>query len=90
MKQTYVKPRMIVERFALTQSIASGCGVAPGGGTLGVPAHYNKNTCAWDVGGILLFIDANICTDMQVGENDQVMGYCYNNPEGGTAIFSSF
>ena len=90
MKQSYVKPRMIIERFALTQSIAAGCGAVPGGNTLGQPAHYYKSTCAWDVGGILLFLDREICKDVQVGEKDQVMGYCYNNPDGGTAIFGSF
>ena len=90
MKQTYVKPRIMIERFALTQSIASGCGAVPSGSTLGEPAHYHKSTCAWNVGGILLFIDPNICKDKQIGENDEFMGYCYNNPDGGIAIFGSF
>ncbi len=90
MKQTYVKPRIIIERFALTQSIASGCG-AVADNSLGQPTQWSKSTCAWDVGGYTFFLDTmtNICKDYKLSENDDLYGFCYNNPEG-SMIFSSF
>jgi len=91
MKQKYVKPSIIVERFALTQSIASGCGTSATN-TLGKPMQWSKSTCAWDVGGIIMFLNtmADICEDERVdSENMEVNGYCYNNPDG-SMIFSSF
>lgn len=88
MKQKYVKPSIIVERFALTQSIASGCGVV-GGSTLGSPMQQNKHDCAWDLGNQLIFLQGmNVCMDVQVEENDEVFGICYNNPNG-NMIFGS-
>ena len=89
MKQNYVKPSIVIERFDLTQSIASGCG-ASATNTLGKPVQWAKHVCAWDVGGILFFLDGmNVCANVQVKENEEVYGVCYNNPEG-AMIFSSF
>ena len=89
MKQVYVKPRIIVERFALTQSIASGCGVV-GGSTLGNPTHQNKYDCAWNLGGQLIFMEGmSQCSDIPVKEDGEITGICYNNPDG-AMIFASF
>ena len=90
MKQAYVKPRIMIERFALTQSIAASCTVA-GGSSLGKPTNWSKSTCAWDMGGLLIFLDGmNVCVNVQVeNENVDFEGVCYNNPDG-AMIFSSF
>lgn len=90
MKQVYVKPRIIVERFALTQSIASGCGVV-GGSTLGNPSHDNKQVCGWEVmEGYVLFVNAvSVCTEIVDPNEPTVEGICYNNPDG-AMIFASF
>lgn len=94
MKQSYVKPRIIIERFALTQSIAAGCGAITGGNTLGGPTSGSVNTCVWDMINYALFVTTNNNCDpvyaVEPDENVLVNGYCYNNPEGGTAVFSSF
>lgn len=90
MKQTYVKPHMMIERFALTQSIAASCTVA-GGNSLGKPTNWSKSTCAWDIAGQLIFLDGmSVCRDEKVAsENIDYSGICYNNPDG-AMIFSSF
>lgn len=89
MKQKYVKPDFSVEHFGHTQSIASGCGVGAAN-TLGKPVQWAKSVCAWDVGGILFFLDGmNVCADIQVKEDEDVYGVCYSNPDG-AMIFSSY
>ena len=89
MKQTYVKPSIIVERFALTQSIASSCGVV-GGSTLGKPTHQSKEVCGWELmNGLVLFVDAVSACTKDVEPDAKVDGVCYNNPDG-AMIFSSF
>lgn len=88
MKMEYVKPRMIVERFTLTQSIASGCSAA--GSSLGEAFGLtDKASCAWDHGGILFFLNGiEICRDVQVVDDSDLEGFCYNNPSG-SVIFNS-
>lgn len=89
MKQTYVKPRIIVERFGLTQSIAAGCGVNASN-TLGKPTHYTKETCGWEMAdGLILFVDSVTACTYDVEPDALVEGVCYNNPDG-AMIFSSF
>ena len=88
MKQVYVKPRIIVERLALTQSIASGCGVTPNN-SLGEPTQWYKSTCGWSVDGLVFFLEGmNVCKDIKVKDEDNLVDFCYNNPDG-AMIFSS-
>lgn len=88
MKKEYKKPMIVLESFNLSQSIAAGCG-AIHDSTLGSPNQSSKETCAWVVGGYNVFLnDTNICT-IKIGENDDSLGVCYNNPNGGTSIFNS-
>lgn len=90
MKKQYSKPGIIIEDFTISQNISSGCGVPGGGGPLGKPAHWSKETCAWDMGNITVFLDTmKVCEDIQLGPDDEFEGICYNNPEGGATIFSS-
>lgn len=89
MKQTYVKPRIIIERFALTQSIATTCTVA-GGNSLGKPTNWSKETCGWKLqNDLILFVDAVTACNYDVEPDALVEGVCYNNPDG-AMIFSSF
>ncbi len=90
MKLEYVKPRILVERFTLTQSIAASCGVV-NGTTFGKPTSQSATTCGWDLNGSLLFTSStvNICTEI-VAEGSEVAGYCYNNPANMPAFFSSY
>ena len=90
MKLEYVKPRILVERFTLTQSIAASCG-ATGGTTLGKPTSQSAATCGWDLNGVLFFTSStvNICTEI-VSDGFEREGYCYNNPTGSPAFFSSY
>lgn len=87
MKQNYVKPTIMIERFSLCQNIASDC---TAGTEWGSAAHADKYSCGWynPSGEILWLIDSNVCND-HYGPNDDVGGLCYNNPNGGLTIFGS-
>ena len=86
MKETYVKPVIYFESFALTQTIARNCGDTHTS-TLGESNHYNENTCCWVIGGITLFFEDHCNYPMDDGE--EIEGLCYNNPGSGQTIFSS-
>lgn len=88
MKETYVKPTIFIERFSLTQNIASGCG--PIDSSLGEPGPTDKVTCGWVVGGFVqIFTDTiSNCTQKADGYSD-VNGLCYNAPNSSVVIFSA-
>lgn len=89
MKQTYVKPTMMIERFGLTQSIAASC-TAGGGNTLGKPTNWNKEVCGWEIqSGLVLFVDAVTACTFDVDPDGRFFDLCYNNPEG-AMVFSSY
>lgn len=87
MKETYVKPSIFIERFSLTQNIASGCGDYTGAG-LGTPTSGSKQQCAWDMGGLMLFLSSPTC-NRPVGEDEVIVDICYNAPNSGTTVFST-
>lgn len=78
-----------MEKFDLSQSIAAGCGAVAGGSSLGKPAHWNKDTCGWDLGNVILWVESTGHCNADVGTNEDFEGICYNNPSGGSSIFSS-
>ena len=85
MKQKYVKPTMIVERFTLTQSIAHNC--APGLDFGNANLKY-KGQCGWFDGETFLWGSvASKCDEYYDGFDGVVV--CYNNPDGDLAIFNS-
>lgn len=87
MKQTYVKPSIVVEDFSLTQSIANTCGVH--NNEWGHCNHWNKETCGWETpGGDIIWLEHSVCTDAY-GPDDEFIGICYNNPGNGMTIFGS-
>ena len=86
MKKAYEKPGMYVENFTLSQSIATACGANPNS-TLGKPSYADNSTCGWDMGNFIIWVQEPACNDFE--EPDAPLdGMCYNNPNGGTAIFS--
>ena len=86
--KAYVKPQLQVEYFTLSQNIANGCNVPGGGTTLGKPNHVDKATCGWDLGGWVVWTDSGKCNEL-AGPEENIVGLCYNNPNGGCTIFSS-
>jgi len=91
MKERYVKPIVMVERFSLAQSIAVSCG-APVGNDFG-PNSTSATTCTWTADSVDLFI-AGITNGCWLGPESEdedyvVDGYCYNNPDDMFAMFSS-
>ncbi len=89
MKETYLKPKIYFESFAFSQTIARDCGDTHNS-TLGESTHYNEETCAWDAGGYLVFLEGNnACEDDQLESIDEFEAMCYNNPDGGQEVFSS-
>lgn len=89
MKKNYTKPMFNIDVFSLTQSIAATCPALNRDAELGEPNHYSKETCGWDMGNTIVFVEESICYDVQLGEDDEFEGVCYNNPDGGTQIFGS-
>lgn len=87
--KAYVKPQLQVEYFTLSQNIASGCNVPGGGNSFGKPTHWSKDSCGWDLGGWVIWSHANTCQNELVGPEENIVGLCYNNPNGGCTIFSS-
>lgn len=88
MKMKYVKPTMIVERFTLTQNIAYTC--APHNADWGWATYADKSSCGWQLpdGFNIAWVEAPMCNDLY-GEDEGILGVCYNNPEGGMTIFGS-
>jgi len=85
-KESYVKPAIYFESFALSQTIARNCGDTHDS-TLGESTHYNENTCTWDLGeGFTLFFGH---CDYEVEDGEEIGAFCYNNPDGGQELFSS-
>lgn len=77
-KRVYEKPALYIERFMLTQSIASGC--SPSYPDFGMPNQNSTEVCGWDVfPGFEIFNDLNIC-DLP-GESFEFV--CYNAPSSG-------
>ena len=88
MKKTYVKPALTLESFVLNQSIADSCGTT--NPDFGRPGFGTKETCAWiDSWGDAYWLDSmDVCTT-KAGENVDIGGICYNNPNSGVTIFGS-
>lgn len=88
MKEKYVKPAMVIERFTLTSAIARNCADF-------IQKEYLTQSsipnCVWDLGGgFTVFVQAPICV---IESNEWVTDsgdmICYNNPGEGAYIFSS-
>ncbi len=88
MKTNYERPAILFENYDLRETSTGGCGAPGGGGSLGRPSHWNRETCGWDMGGLIIWAIDPVCNEIR-GENDTVYGICYNNPEGGYNIFNS-
>lgn len=85
MKKIYQKPGIYVENFGLSQSIAATCGVGNAESTLGKPSLADKNSCGWDMGNMIIWVERPACKDLMP---DTDMGFgCYNNPNGGVTVF---
>ena len=82
MKKAYNKPLLIVERFALSQTIATGCGE----NVEGKPLNTRTYNCAWDMGGVIILQTTEICRD---NASDVWEIACYNAPEPSMSIFHS-
>jgi hypothetical protein len=86
MKKTYKKPMMIVEWFALSQTIATGCGDLS---SYGSPTLTRIANCAWDFNGdYLLFLEGNNNCEYPI-EDGTIDGLCYNTPSEGLNLFHS-
>ena len=83
MKRVYEKPALYIERFTLAQSIASGC--SPSNPDFGMPNQNSIEVCGWDIYGLEIFYDLNIC-DYPGDAFDFV---CYNAPYGGFSAFTA-
>ena len=90
MKKTYEKPGLLVENFALSQSIAAGCGVGANHTTLGKPTYINPElNCGWDSGAWTTWLESSTICDDKADVNDKINAGCYNNPAGEFQLFAS-
>ena len=90
MKEKYVKPVIMIERFSLTQSIAVACGssvVNP----LAKHNHSDAFSCAWIMPEGSVFTNADHgCVDIEPDpDNVDFWNYCYNNPTADMLMFGS-
>ena len=83
MKRVYEKPALYIEKFMLTQTIASGC--SPSNPDFGMPTQASKETCGWDIYGFKIFTNSNICENPV----EEFLGVCYNAPNGGFSAFTA-
>ena len=88
MKEKYVKPAMVIERFSLTSSIARNCADYIDKQYLNQSSIPN---CTWDLGGgMTVFVQFPTCIieapTWDAGNGEII---CYNNPGEGAYIFSS-
>jgi hypothetical protein len=96
MKREYSKPAFMIERFDLTQSIAANCSAenpANPNSSIGDPNWGSKDTCGWQVGNYVIWTAAS-CNNGQADSiiaspYEEVLGFCYNNPNGNNVIFNS-
>ena len=89
MKKVYEKPMVRLDYFTLSQSVAVDCGYSDDKYT-GFPTHRDKNSCGWNNGitGEVYWTSTPACSDAYL-ELEDVGEVCYNNPDGGKAVFSS-
>ena len=84
MKRVYEKPALYIERFMLTQSIASGC--SPSNPDFGMPNQNSQEVCGWDIfPGFEIFMDPDICDF----PTEYFEGVCYNAPYGDFSAFTA-
>lgn len=83
MKRVYVKPTLYIERFTLTQTIASGC--SPSNPDFGMPNQASQEVCGWNIYGIEIFTNSDICDF----PTEYFEGVCYNAPENGIIAFAT-
>lgn len=82
MKKAYEKPVLCIERFTLSQTIATGCGSNL---DLSMATQQDVYACAWDIGEFRIFLNEPNC-DMPA---DGLIDICYNGPQPGFNVFSS-
>ena len=88
MRKPYQKPMLYVERFELSEHIATGCEI------VNIPG-VSKNqttaeTCSLDVGlGQTIFAIGIGSCGFQFDLNDPNSIYCYHNPDPKNSVFSS-
>jgi hypothetical protein len=92
MKRKYTKPDFVLERFDLAQSIAANCSAenpANPNASIGDPNWGSRDSCGWRVGDYVIWTDANTGCNLKASPNEEILGFCYNNPNGHTIIFNS-
>ena len=92
MKKEYTKPGIIIESFEISQNISAGCGAIPGKTVGGKVNTSQVGVCGWQNDGSLNIIwvgNTNKCTTDTPADSD-IYGFCYNNPDGKTAVFGSY
>lgn len=88
MKMKYVKPAMCIERYTLTESIASGCETNGLNSSFGKHTYQDGNSCTWQDYGISFPIFTDVNSKCQIWDDEYEMG-CYNNPSGEPQLFGS-
>lgn len=88
-RKKYIKPDFAVERFELSQVIASGCTAV--GGDYGSPGLYlNQSTCFWEAGQTRYFNSQMNCDEgYDIGPDEEFGGICYHAPAGLQTAFGS-
>lgn len=91
MKAKYEKPRIAIESFTLSQSIAQSCGYNKDS-YFGHPTHGDVFTCAWvEADGEKYWTQAATCGADNIVDSsfEGIAEGCYNAPSGSKQLFAS-
>ena len=88
MKKPYEKPGLLVESFALSQSIATSCVVNRHNSTVGSPTFSDVPSCGWSDGLSIIWVSEPACNEFYPNNAELDIG-CYNGPAGDYTVFSS-
>mgnify|MGYP003291204517 CR=1 FL=1 len=89
MKEKYTKPAFTLELFTLSSNVAENCGWRADGIDIGKPAIRSSSDCGWEYAGTVVWVDDDHGCAMQVEEDFDIEGYCYNYPVAGNSVFGS-
>ena len=82
MKKQYIKPDILFEDFALSTSIAAGCGI--------IIDNQAAEQCGYPWGkGFVFLIDVTGCTSKAEDGSEEYDGLCYDVPIATNELFNS-
>lgn len=90
MRKPYQKPMLYVERFELSEHIATGCALIDQ--EQGDKDFTTPEACVFEWGGVKMFMNSGNCASQNViilDPHDPTSAFCYHGPSAERWVFSS-